>query len=101
MPFDIYLGEERVFIDHHEELMFDLINDDANYPQLNWIWKKFYDSPVIQPCIANDLVHELITLRQQVIENNDHKYLAVPIDRVMPLLSKAYKSDQQLKSMSD
>ena len=101
MPFDIYLGEESVFIDHHEELMFDLISDDDNYPQLNWIREMFYDGPVIQPNIANDLVHELIALRQRVIENNDHKYLAVPIDRVMPLLSKAYKTGRQLKCMSD
>ncbi len=41
MPFDIYLNEENVFIDHHEELMFDLINDDDNYPLLNWVWKMF------------------------------------------------------------
>ncbi len=56
---------------------------------------------MIQPNIANDLVHELIALRQRVVESNDHKYLAVTIDRIMPLLSKAYKSGQQLKCMSD
>ncbi len=101
MPFDIYLDEESVFIDHHEELMFDLINEDDNYPQLNWIWEKFYDGPVIQPNIANDLVHELIALRQRVAGNNEHKYLTVPIDRIVPLLSKAYKNGKQLKCMSD
>ncbi len=101
MPFDIYLDEERVFIDHHEEHMFDLINEDDNYPQLNWIWEEFYNGPVIYPNIANDLVHELIALRQRVVQNKEYKYLTVPIDRIMPLLSKAYKSGQLLNCMSD
>lgn len=80
--------------------MFDLINNDDSYPQ-NLIWEKFYDNPLIQPNIANELVHELIALRQQVIKNNDHKFLAVTIDRIMPSLSKAYKIGQQIKCMSD
>jgi hypothetical protein len=101
MPFDIYLAEESVFIDHHEESLFELVNGDSNFPQLNWIWEKFYDGPVIQPNIANDLVHELILLRKSIIKSKEHLYLSVPIDRIMPLLSKAYKNDQQLKCMSD
>lgn len=101
MPFDIYLGKESVFIDHHEEFMFELVNDDEDYPRLNWIWANFYDGPVVPPDVANELVHELIALRQCVKENGDQKYLITPIDRILPLLSKAYKSGRQLKCMSD
>ena len=101
MAFDIYLNKERTFIDHHEEELFSLIESDDDYPQLNMIWDKFYDGPVIQPNIANDLVHELIALRHVIKNDKQYKYLIEPIDRLLPFLSKAYKSGQQLKCMSD
>jgi hypothetical protein len=101
MAFDLYLNKERAYIDHHEEELFLLINDDEAYPQLNWLWEMYYDGPVIQPIIANDLVHELITLREVVKDDKYYKFLIKPIDRMIPLLSKAYKSNQQIKCMSD
>ena len=101
MAFDIYLEEEVVYIDHHEETLFELVYEDEKYPQLNWIWEMFYDGPVISSVKANELVHELIQLRNQIEKKREQKYLIAAIDRIMPLLSKAYKTKKQLKCMSD
>ncbi|PWK53972.1 hypothetical protein C8D97_102364 [Pleionea mediterranea] len=49
MAFDLYLGKERAFIDHHEEGIFSAINDESRYPKLNWLWEEFYNGPLIQP----------------------------------------------------
>ncbi len=101
MAFDFYLGEENTFIDHHEEGLFELINDEGKYPQLNCLWDNFYDGPLITPTIANKLVHELIELRQQIYQSNENHYLLKAIDRILPLLSKAYVGNSQVKCMSD
>ena len=101
MAFDIYLGNEHAFIDHHEELLFEIVNDDEKYPNLNQLWKNFYNGPLVSPERANELVHELISVREKVKDSENEKYLLVPIDRVVPLLSKAYKENQQLKCLSD
>jgi len=66
MAFDIYLGNESTFIDHHEELLFEIVNDDEKYPNLNWLWENFYNGPSISAERANDLVHELISVREKV-----------------------------------
>ncbi|MBL1320522.1 MAG: hypothetical protein COA63_005600 [Methylophaga sp.] len=101
MAFDFYLGEDSTFIDHHEEGIFELINDNEQYPQLNWLWENFYDGPLIAPNIANKLVHELIELRQQLYHRKEHSYLLIPIDRILPLLNKAYVCNSPVKCMSD
>ncbi len=101
MAFNIYLGNESTFIDHHEELLFEIVNDDPLFPNLNWLWEHFYNDPLIPPERANNLVHELISIREKIKESENEKYLLVPIDRVMPILSKAFKENQQLKCMSD
>ena len=101
MAFDIYFGKESTFIDHHEELLFELVNDDPLYPNLNWLWEHFYNGPLITAERANDLVHELISIREKIKDSENEKYLLVPIDRVMPILSKAFKNNQQLQCVSD
>jgi hypothetical protein len=67
MAFDMYLGQRREKIDHHEEFSFELIEDEAMYPELSRIWEGFYRSPVISPEQANRLVHELIMLFEKII----------------------------------
>jgi len=101
MAFDFYLDKERTFIDHHEEGLFELINDDEKYPRLNWLWENFYNGPEIDPAVANELVHELIALRQNLVGKTDYKYVLHTIDRILPFISKAYTRDKSIKCMSD
>ncbi|MBV1910608.1 MAG: hypothetical protein KUG78_15000 [Kangiellaceae bacterium] len=101
MAFDMFLGKERACIDHHEEGLFAVINDDDSYPKLNWIWQEYYDSPLIQPNDANELVHELLALRLQVLRKDELKYLTSVIDRLLPFLSNAYRENEQIKCGSD
>ena len=101
MAFDLYLGKERAYIDHHEEGIFSAINDDSRYPKLNWLWEEFYNGPLIHPQTANDLVHELLALRSELSGQNESKHLVSVIDRLLPFLSKAYKEDEQIRCYSD
>jgi len=101
MSFDMYLESERAFIDHHEEGIFQLSINDDSYPQLNWIWDNYYKSPQVSPEIANNLVHELIQLKEKVYPKNDNKHLVNAIDRVLPFFSKAYKNGIVIKCKSD
>ena len=101
MAFDMYFRKERACIDHHEEGLFNVINEDDSYPKLNWIWQEYYDSPLIQPNDANDLVHELLALRSQVTKKEELKYLTSVIDRLLPFFSRAYKKNEQIKCGSD
>lgn len=101
MAFDMYLGEERTYIDRHEEGLFELIRDDDQYPRLNWVWEKFYDGPVIQSNVANELVHELTSLRKLIGGEKEFKDLLVVIDRILPFFSKAYTRGELIKCMSD
>ena len=100
MAFDLYLGDERAFIDHHEEGIFDLINE-GSYPQLSRLWDCYYKSPPISYETANDLVHELIHLRQEIGAEKSEAYLVRTIDRLLPLLSKAYKLKINIRTCSD
>ena len=99
MAFDMYIDNEREFIDHHEEEIFSLINEDDSYPMLNWLWQEYYDGPKVEPRISNDLVHELIALRSSLTK--DQKYLLVTIDRLLPFLSKAFVLNKTIRCVSD
>ena len=66
IPFSGYLGEENTFIDHHEEGLFELINDEGKYPQLNCLWDNFYDDPLITPTVAIPML--LQSARFRVLE---------------------------------
>ncbi|TQV73842.1 hypothetical protein FLL45_13315 [Aliikangiella marina] len=101
MAFDLYLGKERACIEHHEEGIFSAITDDSRYPKLNRLWEEFYNGPLIQPGTANELVHELINLRTEMSNQVDSKHLVLAIDRLLPFLSKAYKSEEQIRCVSD
>lgn len=100
MAFDLYLGDERAFIDHNEEGIFYLVSE-GSYPQLSRLWGSYYKSPPISYEAANDLVHELIHLRQEIGSGKSEAYLIRAIDRLLPLLSKAYKSKADIRTCSD
>ncbi|MBR9727744.1 hypothetical protein ACFOD0_02645 [Shewanella intestini] len=101
MAFDLYIKDERASIEHYEEGMFDLTARDESFPQLNLIFQRFYDDPRIEPHQSNDLVHELIALRSEVVSENDYKYIVQVIDRLLPFFSKAYKTGQAINCSSD
>lgn len=101
MAFDLYIADSRITIEHFEEGVFDLISNDARFPELNFIFKQYYNNPRIEPHQSNDLVHELIALRSEVFSNNDYKYIVMLIDRLLPFFSKAYISSQPIKCSSD
>jgi len=101
MAFDLYLGNEKAYIDIHEEVLFSLINENDSYPNLNWLWENYYENPLIHSVRANDIVHELINLRNEISNKNQYKQVKTTIDRIMPLLSKAYKEKKQIECASD
>ena len=101
MAFDLYLGNEREFIGIHEEILFSLINENDLYPNLNWLWENYYDSPLIHAARANDIVHELIKLRNEISNKSQYNQVKNTIDRIMPFLSKAYIESKQIECASD
>ncbi len=101
MAFDMYLGKERESIEYYEEVLFSIIKEDDSYPKLNWIWEEFYNGPLILPNDANEIVHELITLRTQISKNDEQESLINMIDRLLPFLNKAYKMNEKVRCISD
>ncbi len=101
MAFDLYIGEKRAFIDHHEEDIFSFIEENEQFPMLNWIWENFYNSPVISHEIANEILHELIRLREEIRGNDQWKHLIHVIDRLLPFFSLSYIEKTQIKCASD
>ena len=101
MAFDLYLGKERAFIDIHEEVLFSLINENDQFPNLNWLWQNYYESPLISPERANDIIHELIKLLDEINNKSQYKQVKNTIDRILPFISKAYKENTQIECSSD
>lgn len=96
MAFDMYLKSQRVSIEHYEEGLFTLINEE-DCPKLIELWNNFYNGPRINPNDANDIVHELIKIRENVEGNN---VLSV-VDKLLPFFSKAYKLQESIRCVSD
>jgi hypothetical protein len=97
MAFDMYLKSERVSIEHYEEDLFLLINEDNEYPKLMELWENYYNGPRINPGEANDMVHELIRLRSLI----DDKSILSVVDKLLPFFSKAYKLQESINCVSD
>jgi hypothetical protein len=100
MAFEMYCQDERAFIDHHEEALFELVRGSDRYPRLDWIWSQFYADPKIHPEMANELVHELIQLRTTAQGDNCRRLLHV-IDRLLPFFSRAYTANAGINCASD
>ncbi len=93
----MYLKSEMLSIEHYEEDLFLLINENSEYPKLMELWENYYRGPKINPNEANDMVHELILLRSLI---DDKRVIAV-IDKLLPFFSKAYKLQKSIKCVSD
>lgn len=83
MAFDIYAGERKDEIDHHEVVLFEYSGDELdNLPRLLEIWKQFYASPAFEPSASNELVHELLFVRDKVVKSESHKWLEPALVRL-------------------
>jgi hypothetical protein len=50
MAFDLIGPTRRTYIDHHEELLFDVAElADVRGPALERLWDQFYDGPRFNP----------------------------------------------------
>ena len=101
MAFDLHTSETSESIGHHEDFLFLLVDEQPDrYPQLNGLWDKFYDSPILYPHQAETIVHELIDLLN-VQGGLDNKALSHLIFRLLYFFSVAAKKDQSIQCSSD
>lgn len=101
MAFDLYLNNKRFSIHHDEEDLFGLVNDDEEYPVLNWIWEEYYNGPRIPPEKSSQLVNELISVRSRFSDDKGFEHILGLIDRLLPLFSRAYNDQIEIKCLSD
>ena len=97
----MYLDKRREKIDYHEEGIFNLIDENDAFPQLNYLWREFYDSPKITPEAANDLVHELLELNEMIAKNKKHEHFEVVTRRLVSFFSAAYRSGKTIECAGD
>ena len=45
MAFDMYHSSEKACIETHEESLFVPVNENPNYPCLDWLLAELYNSP--------------------------------------------------------
>lgn len=100
MAFDMYLGEKYEKIDHHEEFIFGLIEDDLMYPELSRIWIGFYTNLVISPQQSNRLIHELLMLLETANLSENRTFTKLLL-RLLPFFSGAYVNGQDIRCAGD
>lgn len=100
MAFDMYCDDQRAYIDHHEEGILDFVSE-RDHPRLGVIKRDFYGDPVFSPSEANEIVHELISLRLLLQNDKPHQYLVSLIDRLIPFFSKAYTKGVEVRCAGD
>ena len=101
MAFDMYLENDKEFIDHQEEYIFYLVNEDNDYPKLNWLWENFYDGPRIPPEFSSEIFKELTLLRSSILDAENNKGLISVIDRIVPFFKKAHDLNRVIRCVSD
>ena len=93
MAFDMFAGDSRDCIAHHEEFIFELAQaHPARYPELLAMFHLLYDSPRLSARQAGALVHELIDLLASH-GGLGNKPLAAVVVRLLPFFSTACKQD--------
>ena len=97
----MYLYKKRVFIDYDEEIIFNLINENDAYPELNWLWEKYYDSPTITPYLAKVLASELTALANSVKKKNNEKLIIKTCIKLSTFFNHAYVAGKNIKCLSD
>ena len=101
MAFELLYANESNYIGHGEEELLKIASKSKGYPQLKYLWDQFYSNPRISDRSANEVVHELISIRKKLIINPDNKYLISAIDRLLPSFSEAYKLGETIRCISD
>ncbi len=101
MALELIFDNESNFIDHNEEELLTIAYGDTKYPHLTRLWDDFYDNPIIYYNFLNDIVHELITIRKQLLAYEGKDDLVSAIDRLLPFFSSAYKQVKTIKCISD
>ncbi len=105
MAFDLQFKKRiktiREKITHDEEYFFRLIEDDANYPVLNWVWEEFYNGPKISIDKVDQLIHELIALKTDFSKHKHAKQINYFSDRLVIFFNEAYRIKQQVICISD
>ena len=101
MAFDMFAGDSRDGIAHHEEFIFELAQaHPARYRELLAIFRLFHDSPRLSARQAGALVHELIDLLA-AHGGLANKPLAAVVVRLLPFFSRACRQDQDIRCSSD
>lgn len=105
MAFDLQykdgLNSRRENIFSSEENFFNLIEENINYPILNFIWENFYESPKLEPEKSNQLVHELVALNEEYAKHSHSKQINHFTSRLIPFFNTAYLNDKTVICMSD
>ena len=97
MGLDLYCGELHHTVEYYEEWVLDQAAEAGQLPKVGWLRSQWFDDPKISPSECNDLVHELIELRQHVADRRGQEML----DGLMFFLSRAYRSGAIVECNSD
>ena len=99
MAFEMYTANRSEWIDHHEEYIFSLVErEPKRYPQLNRIWREFYNDPPITPEQSEQLVQELMDLLDK--HKQDQATIRVLV-RLLPFFYFSGKEILDIHSRSD
>lgn len=99
MALDIYSPDRQDGIQHHEEFVFSLVErEPKRYPELNRIWREFYNDPTISAEQSGQLVHELIDLLD--CHKSDPRVVNLAA-RLIPLFYFSNKKSVDIKCKSD
>ncbi len=100
MSFDMYCLGRKEAIEHHEEGIFEYINENEAYPELFKVWEAFYEGSIIDPECSNRIVLELIALREELSEQ-DRKAYSRLVDRLQSFFCFSYVEKASIRCVSD
>lgn len=99
MGLDLYSSSRQDCIQHHEEFVFSLVErEPKRFPELNRIWREFYNDPPISSEQAGQLVHELIDLLDS--HNTDPRVVNLAA-RLIPFFYFTNKQNASVRCTSD
>ena len=105
MALDMYLQTDSLSkqdkFDHHEELLFKVIESDSKYSTMNLLWENFYKSPKTHPDMADKLIHELLLLKDSNRQHTQFKLIATTVDRLILFFNLAWVEQSTITTDSD
>ncbi|MBQ4891086.1 hypothetical protein J8L86_14615 [Shewanella sp. MMG014] len=99
MACDFYFDSNYECIEHHEESFFSFVTDGL--PQLQKLKANFYRDPGFTNEECNSMVHELISIRAEIIKTKETAYIAKVLDRLILFFSTAYIGQFSVRTVSD